>query len=342
MGPLDKLLEDVSPAKPCGEDLEVRNSGKDKEDSGDLNHLEELLERIKPSAGDEKDWKSIVTAASERLGQSKDLRLALILNLGLLKTSQLAGFRDGLAFLRALVEKHWDNLYPALRDGNPTRRVNALNSLSLPAHRKDAAFDFVRTLRQVPLARPPKGAPVSLNDVRASEKPVPKEEGKPPAPTATAVKAAFESTDAAALGKTLELLTSITGDLEALREFLAEKGASPDLSNLRETLNEMIEELEQYVKPQVKEAMVAEGPEENGARVQPQAHRNGSRGPIQSLDDVVLALGEICKYYEVSDRSSPVPLLLKRVQRLAKMNFYEIMEDLTPEEIAKLKSVPKG
>ena len=70
------------------------------------------------------------------------------------------------------------------------------------------------------------------------------------------------------------------------------------------------------------------------------ARRNGDHGRIQSLDDVVLTLGEVCKYYEVHDRSSPVPLLLKRIQRMAKMNFTEIMGDLTSEEIAKLKSTP--
>lgn len=345
MLPLEKLLDEVSGDKPCGEDLEARKATKGKEDSGELNPLEELQERIKPTPSGEKDWKGITTAASDLLKQSKDLRAVLILCLGLLKTGQLAGFKDGISFLRGLLEKYWDNLYPPLREGNPTRRVNVLNSFSLPAHRMDTAFDFVRTLRQVPLARPARGTPVSLNDILAGEKAPAKAEGKSAAPTAAAIQEAFAASDPAALRQTHELLGAITGEVEAIRGFLAEKGASPDFSNLRDVLKDMTERVEEHIKPEPKAEPADSAPENAapsaGTGVESSARRNGGHGRIQSLDDVVMALGEICKYYEVSDRSSPVPLLLRRVQRLAKMNFYEIMEDLTPEEIAKLKSVPK-
>ena len=341
MVPLEKLLDEVSRDKPCGEDLEAWKAAKGKEDSGELNPLEELQERIKPAADGEKDWKSITASAGELLNQTKDLRVVLILCLGLLKTGQLAGLKDGLSFLRALLEKYWDHLYPSMREGNPTRRVNVLNSFSLPAHRMDTSFDFVRTLRQVPLARPARGAPVTLNDILASEKPPAKPEAGAAAPTAAVIGAAFEASDPAALGKTHELLVAVAKEVEAVRDFLAGKGANPDLGNLRDVLKEMTERVEEHVKPEPKEESASPQPEQAEAPAANRVHRNGNHARIQSLDDVVVTLGEVCKYYEVNDRSSPVPLLLKRIQRLAKMNFYEIMEDLTPEEIAKLKSGPK-
>jgi type VI secretion system protein ImpA len=342
---LEKLLDEVSKDKPCGVDLEGRKAAKGREDSGELNALEELQELLKPGASGEKDWKGITASAGELLKQSKDLRVVLILCLGLLKTEQLAGFKSGLSFLHTLLEKYWDNLYPSLRDGNPTRRVNVLNSLSLPAHRVDSSFDFVRTLRHVPLARPARAVPVSLNDILASEKTQTKEEGNSPAPTAASIQQAFAASDPVALRQAHELLTAVAGEVEAIYGYLTERGASPDFSHLRDILKEMAERLEEYVKPESQ----AEPEGSANAVVETSANsglafstrRNGVHGRIQSLDDVVLALSEVCKYYEINDRSSPVPLLLKRVQRLAKMNFYEIMEDLTPEEIAKLKSVPK-
>jgi type VI secretion system protein ImpA len=330
---LEKLLDGVSGEKPCGEDFEGRKGG---EESGELNPLEQLQEQIKPNAAEEKDWKAITAAAGELLKKSKDLRVAAILCLGLLKTEQLPGFKNGLTFFHALLEKYWDNLYPALKDGNPTRRVNIFNSFSLPAHQANVTFDFVRSLRAVPLARPARGVPVTLNDILASEKPAPKEGAQPSGITAAAIKESFAATDAAALKQTHELLVAIAGELEAIQTFLDEKGARPNFTNLQAAIKEMTENVEQHVKMEQAAASQSNSPtpQAAGASV---PHKNGHSG-INSLDDVVSALGEICKYYEVNDRSSPVPLLLKRVQRMAKMNFYEIMEDLTPEEIAKLKS----
>jgi type VI secretion system protein ImpA len=340
---MEKLLDEVSRDMPCGEDFEARKAAKSREDNGELSPLEELQERIKPTTSGEKDWKSISTAASDVLKRSKDLRAVLILNLGMLKTGQLAGFKEGLTFLHALLEKYWDNLYPALKDGNPTRRVNVLNSFSFPAHQTNASFDFVRTLRQIPLARPARGASVSLNDIAASQK-APKEGEKATGPTAAAIQEAFTATDPAAIKQTHELLMGISSELDAIREFLAGKEASPNFSVLRDTLKEMTESVQEHIKSEPKTELSSEvhenGTEPVSSGGEAPVRRNGN-GRVQSLDDVVTVLGEICKYYEVNDRSSPVPLLLKRVQRMAKMNFYEIMEDLTPEEIAKLKTVPK-
>jgi type VI secretion system protein ImpA len=338
---LEKLLDEVSRDKPSGEDFEARKGAKGGEDSGELNPLEQLQEQIKSTPSADKDWKSITNSAGELLKQTKDLRVVAIYCLGLLKTSQLSGFKDGLSLLHALLKKYWDNLYPALRDGNATRRVNVLNSFSLPAHQSNVTFDFVRTLRQTPLARPARGAPITLNDILASEKPPGKEGEKANAPTAAAIQEAFAATEPAVLSQTRELLAGITSELEGIQEFLGGKEARPNFSSLQETIKEMKERVEEHVKtetpasPQPAAANPAPGKSDSSV-----PYKNGHDG-IKSLDEVVQVLGEICKYYEINDRSSPVPLLLKRVQRMAKMNFYEIMEDLTPEEIAKLKSGPK-
>jgi type VI secretion system protein ImpA len=50
-------------------------------------------------------------------------------------------------------------------------------------------------------------------------------------------------------------------------------------------------------------------------------------------------LDQICDFYSRSEPSSPVPLLLKRAQRLAKMSFFEIINDLTPDSISQLKVI---
>jgi type VI secretion system protein ImpA len=121
------------------------------------------------------------------------------------------------------------------------------------------------------------------------------------------------------------------------------KGARPNFSNLQETIKDMTERVQEHIKGEAAPIPASTSPQPQSGTSAPVAslpHRNGN-GSVQSIDEVVQMLGEICKYYEVNDRSSPVPLLLKRVQRLAKMNFYEIMEELTPDEVTKLKSSSK-
>jgi len=54
---------------------------------------------------------------------------------------------------------------------------------------------------------------------------------------------------------------------------------------------------------------------------------------------VVRALDRICDYYRQFEPSSPVPYILKRAQRLAKMNFMEIVSELTPDAITAVKVV---
>jgi len=44
----------------------------------------------------------------------------------------------------------------------------------------------------------------------------------------------------------------------------------------------------------------------------------------------VETLDRLCEYYQRNERSSPVPLLLKRARRLVNMDFMDILEDLAP------------
>ena len=57
---------------------------------------------------------------------------------------------------------------------------------------------------------------------------------------------------------------------------------------------------------------------------------------ISSRDDVVRALDKICDYYKAAEPGSPVPLLLKRAQRMVHMDFLQLMQDLAPDSIGQV------
>jgi type VI secretion system protein ImpA len=52
------------------------------------------------------------------------------------------------------------------------------------------------------------------------------------------------------------------------------------------------------------------------------------RGSIRSREDVVRVIDNICNYYEQVEPCSPVPYLLRRAQKLARMNFIEAVQEL--------------
>lgn len=54
---------------------------------------------------------------------------------------------------------------------------------------------------------------------------------------------------------------------------------------------------------------------------------------IESREDVIELLEQICAYYELFEPASPVPLLLQRAIRLVTKNFLEIIEDLAPDSM---------
>jgi len=65
----------------------------------------------------------------------------------------------------------------------------------------------------------------------------------------------------------------------------------------------------------------------------------GSSGEIRSPQDVRFALERICRYYEQYEPSSPVPLLLRRAQRLVSKRFVDIVQDLTPNAISDIELI---
>lgn len=64
-----------------------------------------------------------------------------------------------------------------------------------------------------------------------------------------------------------------------------------------------------------------------------------SSGTIRSREEVVQMLEKICQFYERTEPSSPLPMLLRRAQRLAGKNFIEIVRDLSPDALNALKII---
>lgn len=331
---IEELLKPISPEEPCGVDISYDPATQE---------LETLL-LGKPEAefgatvipAEEPPWEAVRNGCLDLLRRSKNLRVALVLCLALLRCEGLPGFRDGLVLMRRLLEQYWDTLFPRLdpEDHNdPTERVNILASFVIPLGTIGDPMQFLRKLREAKLTDSKKVGRFSLEEMAptpgAAVPVAPVDPGQ--------VQAAFRDTAPESLEKVASAVSESMAAANAIDEFLTKTigaGRAVDWKPLIAALNE----IRKVLAPFVAQTESVPGEAEaggTGAGAAPPA----SSGAIQSREDVVRMLDRICEYYSQAEPSSPVPLMLRRAQRLAAMNFIEIIEDLSPEALSTVHNV---
>ncbi len=360
---LEALLEEVAPDAPCGEDLSY--------DAGFL----ELEQFVKGTAetqvgdhiqqGEEPDWNKVRSQSLELLERSRDIRLVLYLTASTLCLKGLPGFCDGIALLRGLVERYWDHFFPQLDpedDNDPLERMNIIGALSPPptVMSDQDQMKFLTRLMSVSLCRPEDARlpHPSLRDILAAsgELSVPEKEADM-LPSMQIIDAAFEQVDIEALKDTHQMLLDCLDHLHALDQMLIERvGASsvPDFSRLESLLRQMQSKTGMYMERRGYGADAssandpgrqAEGDPGNGDAGQtadgaaPIVSGPGLTGSLTSTQDVLKALDMIISYYERSEPSSPVPLLIKRAKRLVGKSFVDIIRDISPDAMSQVQMV---
>ena len=345
---VESLLQPISPDSPSGANLEYEDEYAALEASAQGKAEQVVGEHTIP--GEPPDWKEVRRIGLNLMERSKDLRIACMTARGLLETEGVGAFCDVLRVIRGYVETDWESVHPMLDpdDGNdPTWRVNTLASLN----------DFGTTLmslRNAVLLDAGVLGRVSLRDIEvASGETAPDPDVDPP--TSASIETAFQMAEAVELQATARALASGLEQLDAIESAITERvGAAQSLSfaKLREMLQKLSNAFENHIRRRGLEE-AAEGTEAHDGESSgdPQVSADAVDEPavadtppartdeIRSRQDVVRALDRICKYYENYEPSSPVPLLLRRAQRLASMSFLEIIEDLTPEGLSQAKSV---
>ena len=332
---IEKLLQPVSPEQPCGPDL-----------SNDprFDELETLL-KGKPEVevgsvrkpAEPPDWISLKAKCTEFLGKSKHLRVAMMLCGSLVKTGGLAGFRDGVQFLRGLLEQYWPTVYPMLdpTDNNdPTQRLNILSALTMPLGSPVISgwLTILGHLRTAPICQPKGGPPVTFEQIEAARQKVPVGEGAAAAvPDPVKLSAIIRDAGAEHVTSQHQALQQALEAVRGIDQFLTTtlgSNKTMSFSDLEQTLQQMLTELQFYLAGSAPETGAAS--QSSGVDTATKADGGGItvRGSIRSRDQVVQAIDSICDYYRQVEPSSPVPYLLRRAQKLARMDFVEAMQEL--------------
>jgi type VI secretion system protein ImpA len=277
------------------------------------------------------DWKGLEKLAGELLGRTRDLRVQVYATIASLHTGGIPAFRDNLQVLKVFIEDFWDTVHPQLdpADGNdPTVRMNTLqmlNQYSLIS----VALDRAKLVELKGMGR------FGLREVELAQgKDVP-EEGEA-VPDLNVIRQAFVAADPASLQALHAAVDESLALLAAIKGAWAERsgqGEGVDFENAEKSLEKIAAVLTEFSPSE------ASGTAAQPANAGTAGNSALQSGVISSRSDVIRALDRVCEYYSVHEPSSPVPLLLRRAQRLVEKSFMEILEDMVPDGVSQARIV---
>ncbi len=292
------------------------------------------------------NWNEIQQEATGLLTRTHDLRVAIAFTRALLNTEGLIGLGVGLSLLNCLIERFWDTLYPRLppEDGyDPTQRINILMTLC----DREAILE---PLRGAVLCISPTHGRCTLRDIQKAINKL------PASSVQTSMEAVFAGCDLGALQANREAAEESLLRLDSLEKILSDKireKAGTDHAPHFEELRQVLIEIENVLGRQITmhassalseshkktEASSSEGTRTGSHVSSDSTQRVDAMGTINSRQDVIGILDQICLYYEKYEPASPVPLLLKRAARLVDKNFFEIIQDMAPESANQIQKL---
>ena len=261
-----------------------------------------------------------------------------------LRLDGLPGFRDGLQLIRGLLEQYWAALHPVLdpEDKDPTQRLNILSALTTPRGSASGWLMFLDYLYAAPVCARRGAPPVSFETLLTAQGPA--AAGEAPADSAEFAQAAaaIRAGGAGQADAHRQTLIESMATLHAIDSFLTTTlgtGGTINFEELQKTLEAMSKALGPFLSDgaaaDAAAPVVGEGSIETGSGSATPAMT--VRGQIRSREDVIRQLEAICAYYRQVEPSSPVPVLLRRAQKLVNMNFLQVVQELSFAPVESLR-----
>jgi type VI secretion system protein ImpA len=292
------------------------------------------------------------------------MRVAVYLARCSLHMDGLPGFRFALELLRGYVETYWDSVHPELDhsdNDDPTYRTNTLITLcdedTILRELRDAPIVSSRAMGQFSIrdlenARDAADRPAETPSQGAWAEDESAPEPQPSGPTLAAIDAAFSDAAVEDVQATEEATRLSAEHVAAIEQYVTEQVGVGNAVSLLPVQN-ILEEINKVLVSQLeRRGVYAETPESEGgdASAPDTAVAGGVEaaaafqlsGRINSRDEAIKVLDKVCEYYERNEPSSPLPLLIRRAQRLACKNFLDIIRDLAPDAVTQAEALGGG
>lgn len=333
---LEKLLQEVSPDSPCGNDLEYEPEFQELERSTQYRPEQQIGDAIVEAY--EPNWRDVQRASVELFSKTKDLRVAVYLARAVLHNDGFVGFSAGLSLIKGLIENYWDDVHPKLDpddNNDPTFRVNTISGLA-------DADTVLKSVKMSPVVAARGIGQFSIRDIDIA-KGLLQVTGDESPPDLAVIDAAFMETGLEELQATSDAVKECRERVADIEKIFTEKvsaAQSPNLTELNKILHHIGTELtDQLERRGVTGGEAGEQTEEAGGQAMVGKTAAPISGSINSREDVIRMLDKICDYYKNHEPSSPLPILLKRAKRLVRKDFIEIIQDIVPEAMKQVEFI---
>jgi type VI secretion system protein ImpA len=343
---LANLVAPIPGPKPTGVDLREElspNSAfyaiKDARNAARAAERQLVGEGEEPTASP--DWRPVLQLGTKALAeQTKDLEVTAHVIEALVRLHGFAGLRDGFRLARALVERHWDGLYPQPDEDGLETRVAPLTGLN----GDDAEGTLLVPIARVPITEATsvgrldcthyqqavalgKLADAKVRDQKIAEGTLPLqtvqkavEESSPP----------FYKDLVDDLGQCLEEFTQLGAALDARCN-----GQSPPGSQIRGALESCLEVVKEVARDKLVAApQPAVAAAANGAPAPTSASAAGpgeATNGFRSRDDAFHHLLEVAAFFQRTEPHSIVPYALEQVVRWGRTSLPDLLTELIPE-----------
>jgi len=332
----ERLLQPISEAQPCGENLSSDPLMQDIKNWRD----ESSKSAPESSVQAEARFDEIIRATDDALAtRTKDLALAAYLTEALLREHGFVGLRDGVHLLHELLERYWDGVHPVIeRDSDGNEDLEARGARFDLLGRADKLPTRVRLTALLPSKS---DEPLSWNFWKSRqvgakrETETPDEYAQRQLEAEQRAKLFDEQANALSRGDCVSLRDDINASLEETKRLRAlvdrRLGQSArSLQPLEEAIGDCQTLVEAILKtkpePIEETAVDAEGnPIEGGSR-------GPGTGPLKSRQDALARLAEVAVFFKQTEPHSPISYLVQRAARWGTMSLQELMVELIKDE----------
>ncbi|MCL2645349.1 MAG: type VI secretion system ImpA family N-terminal domain-containing protein [Betaproteobacteria bacterium] len=288
------------------------------------------------------DWAAVLKKGCSLLEQSRDLRVLAKVCRAAVHQYGLIGLDQAMALMAFWVENQWDDIHPRLNiDGefDPLLRSNAIADFADPA-------GVVFSLRQAVFIKLPVGtvsvsaADQLLNGLQMA--------GQEIVPSLEKLAQMIAEEEEKNLDR-FTALASIQASLTRIVSTFHSRLNSEYWPNI-DLLTGVVSRLVHFVTATLNNTAPEPPPQLITAQAQEsiglQESASAATGPggcfpakLQTRAEAFKALSLARKYFENNEPSHPAPLLIRRIERLASMDFFQIIQELTPDGIKQLHSL---
>ena len=335
---VESLLSPISEAKPSGDDLEYDPAFTALEADARPKDEQQFGDTVIPAV--EPEWRVLIGSATELLGRSKDVRVAVLALRAATRTQGIAGFSLGLTLLLELLERFWDTIHPQLDaddDNDPTMRLNAL----APLGDSNNGCIVLRDLYDCAIGTSRTVGAIRVRDLAiAHSKLAPS--GSDPGYTMAQVEGALQDIHAAQpeVIETAIGVAALVQKLETLIEEKTGRAADIDLKPLRGITHVLRQACQTATGTATSAQGDAAGEQAGaGAAVGVASAGGAIRGEISSRQDALLMLDKVIAFLERTEPGNPAPLLIQRAKRLVGVSFMDIMNDLAPDALGSIQNI---